>query len=305
MKFKRPARQGQLLGVREPVTDRDPTEGRQAPFVGSEISEGAFAGVREILLQRLGFDLGMYKDGCVKRRIAIRVRALGFADAWDYLEILRRDPEEVEALMQALTIHVSQFFRNPSTFVALEKEILPTLIDRAIAAGQKELRLWSVGCAGGEEPFSLAMLVDEISPAGIKVTILGTDLSGPVLERAAQGLFDAQRLAEVPPRIRERYFLGEGRELRLLERIRTMVRFQRHDVLNARVFPDADLILCRNVLIYFSREEQERILSRFAAALPAGGYLVLGKAETLLGSNRKMYRIENPAERIYRRIRRD
>lgn len=272
------------------------------PFVGSDIPENDFLALREILCQKRGIDLGRYKNACIRRRIATRVRALGFAEAAPYLEVLQRDEAEVDALMAALTIHVSQFFRNPSTFAALEKTVLPALAGRAAALGRPDLRLWSVGCAGGEEPFSLAILVDRLSLAGVKVTILGTDLSASVLERAAQGLFDVQRLVEVPPQVRERCFLGEGRELRLQERIRRMVRFRRHDVLNDPEFPTADLILCRNVLIYFSREEQERILRRFAAALSEGGYLVLGKAETLLGKSRGMFRIEDPAERIYRRI---
>jgi chemotaxis protein methyltransferase CheR len=288
--------------VRERVTEEQRYDLRPTPFVGSEFPEEAFAGVREVLLERLGFDLGMYKDGCIKRRIAIRVRALGFSDAWGYLGFLRQEAGEVDALMKALTIHVSHFFRNPSTFAALEKDILPALFERAAAGGQKEILLWSVGCAGGEEPFSLAILIDGNCPPGVKVSILGTDLSGPVLEQAAEGRFDVQRLAEVPPRVRERYFLEEGREARLRERIRTMVRFQRHDILNAAEFPGADLILCRNVMIYFSRKEQEKILRRLAAALRPSGYLVLGKAETLLGESRKLFRIENPAERIYQRI---
>ena len=286
------------------MTEEPGYDPRPAPFVGSEFPEEAFAGVREVLLERLGFDLGMYKDGCVKRRIAIRVRALGFADAWDYLALLRRDPDETDALMKTLTIHVSHFFRNPSTFAALERDILPALFERAAAGGQKEIHLWSVGCAGGEEPYSLAILVDGLSPQEVNVSILGTDLSAPVLERATEGRFDVRRLAEVPPGVRERYFSEEGREARLRERFRAMVRFERHDVLNAAEFSGADLVLCRNVLIYFSREEQERILRRLAAALRPEGYLVLGKAETLLGESRQLFRIENPAERIYQRLRR-
>ena len=218
-----------------------------------------------------------------------------------YLERLAGDEDELDALLATLSIHVSQFFRNPDTFLALERHVLPDLCRRARAAGRGALRLWSVGCAGGEEPYSLALLVDELRPAGLEISILATDVSEPVLDTARDALFDPARLLEVPPAVRDRYFAGEQGRFRLDARVRAMVRFERHNVMTATEFPPADLILCRNVLIYFTREEQARILARFAAALPEGGALVLGRAETLVGPERQLFRAEFPAERIYRR----
>ncbi len=275
---------------------------RPSPFVGSEFPDEAFAEVRRILLECRQFDIGMYKDRCLKRRIAGRVRALGLHDPQAYLRVLRQSEAELDALLTALTIHVSQFFRNPSMFALLERKILPDLITQARAAGRRELRLWSAGCSSGEEAYSLALVVDELGPSPLPVQILGTDLSPGILKVAREGLFDPQRLAEVSPGVRSRYFRTEGARLRLDQEIRARVRFSCHDLLSAPDYPRADLILCRNVLIYFSREEQDRILSRFAAALPEGGVLVLGKAEMLLGEARNLFRAESPAERIYRKI---
>jgi chemotaxis protein methyltransferase CheR len=257
--------------------------------------------VRDILLAARGFDLDSYKDRCLKRRIAVRVRARGLADADAYVELLRRDEAELDALLAALTIHVSQFFRNPSMFAELEARVLPELLERARAEG-RPLRLWSVGCASGEEPYSLALLLDGLAPPGSQADILGTDVSAAILERARAGLYEPQRLAEVPPAVRARYFEPQGRDLRLAEPIRRMVRFERHNVLTAPEFPPADLIICRNVMIYFSAPEQEKILARFAAALSPGGFLVLGKAEMLLGASRRLFQPDSAAERIYRRL---
>lgn len=273
----------------------------QAPFVGSEFADEDFEQVREILLQSRGFDLGMYKDRCVKRRIAGRVRALGFSTAAPYVSALRRSEAEIDTLLAALTIHVSQFFRNPSTFAMLERRILPELVERAGSGGRRRIRLWSVGCASGEEPYSLALLADDLDAAGVDVQILATDVSAPILGRAREALFDPQRLLEVPATVRERYFEPEGKNFRLRADIRAMVRFERHNILSGPEYPEADLILCRNVLIYFSRAEQEKILARFSRALPLGGFLVLGRAETLLGSVRRRFEAECPEERIYRR----
>jgi len=283
------------------VSEKPTASSRSAPFVGSEFPEAEFQEVCRILLAKRGFDLTMYKDRCIKRRIAIRVRARGCTDAGPYLELLERDEAELDALLAALTIHVSQFFRNPSMFDLLKRQVMPALMHRLQAEGRRTLRLWSVGCASGEEPYSLALMMHELTPPGVKVDILGTDVSDSILGSARQALYDEQRLAEVPAATRERYFEQEGRGYRLAEPIRRMVRFEQHNMLTAAEFPQADLISCRNVLIYFSREEQENILQRFAATLPVGGILILGKAEMLLGASRRLFVTECAGERIYRR----
>jgi len=275
--------------------------GRSAPFVGSEFPDAEFEQLCRILLAKRGFDLGMYKDRCIKRRIATRVRARGFNAAAPYVELLQRDEAELDALLAALTIHVSQFFRNPSMFALLERQILPELLQQVQAEGRRRVKLWSVGCSSGEEPYSLALLLHELAPAGMAIDILGTDISAAILESARQGVYEAQRLTEVPAAARERYFIPEGRRFRLAGGIRSLVRFERQNVLDETAYPPVDLIICRNVMIYFSREEQEKILRRFAAALPDGGVLVLGKAEMLLGGSRQLFAAASAAERIYRR----
>lgn len=291
----------QLLDKGMPVSEKPTASCRPAPFVGTEFPEEEFRKVCRILLAKRGFDLATYKDRCVKRRIATRVRARGCSEAGPYLDLLARDEAELDALLAALTIHVTQFFRNPSMFSMLERQVLPALIQRLQAEGRRTLRLWSVGCASGEEPYSLALMLRELAPPGIKVEILGTDISASILASARHALYDEQRLAEVPAAIRARYFDKEGRGYRLIEPIRRMVQFEQHNMLTAADYPQADLIACRNVLIYFSREEQENILQRFAAALPVGGILILGKAEMLLGGCRRLFVTECASERIYRR----
>jgi len=276
------------------------TEAPAGPFVGSDFSDDDFNRVRDLLLEQRGFDLGMYKDQCIRRRIAARVRTLGMKDAAAYLRQLREDQEEPDALLAALTIHVSQFFRNPQIFALLEKEVLPALLARALSTSRRQVRLWSVGCAGGEEPYSLALLCEHQALRGIRVSILGTDVSPLILNRARTGYFEPLRVSAVPPDTLNNYFLHQGRGFRLIERIRRKVEFRRHNVLMDEKFPAADLILCRNVLIYFSRGDQDRILHQFAEVLGPGGYLVLGTAENMLGSARDRFRRDFPAERIYR-----
>lgn len=267
-------------------------------LLGSEFPEEVFQEIREILLDRCGIDLNMYKDRCIKRRIASRVRVQGVTSE-DYAALLRRDSAELGALVEALTIHVSQFFRNPSTFAALESIYLPSLIEGARQDGREKLCLWSVGCSSGEEPYSLALLLAELPLQDIEVTVLASDISSSILRQAREGVYDLQRMTDVPERVRDKYFLPAAGGYQLVESIRHRVEFRQQDILRDEVYPQADLILCRNVLIYFSRREQEKILHRFATALPSSGVLVLGKAETLLGDTRELFWAVDPTERIY------
>lgn len=277
------------------------TDDHDLSLTGDELPDAAFEVIIDLLRTRRQFDLSAYKDRCIRRRIAKRLRSSGAADADAYLALLTAGDDELDALLATLSIHVSQFFRNPRTFQALERQVLPDLIKRAKLAGQRTLRLWSVGCAGGEEPYSLALLIDELAPARLQVEILATDVSESVLERARAACFEPTHVAEVPPPVLARYFTAEGERYRLNEPVRNMVRFEQHDVTAMTEFPPADLILCRNLLIYFTREEQVRILRGFAAALPEGGALVLGRTETLTGVDCALFRAEFPVERIYRR----
>jgi len=272
-----------------------------APFVGADFPDDAYAKICELLQARRAFDIGSYKDRCVKRRMAGRVRARSCRDAYSYLELLRRDEDELDTLLSTLTIHVSHFFRNPSTYRVLEATVLPELLAKARQRPDKTLRLWSAGCSSGEEPYSLALLLQELAATDVRVEITATDVSPSILALAESGEYDVQRLGEIPDQVREAYFVRqEGTRFRLRDDIRRQVRFLRQNLLVAAPYAEADLVLCRNVMIYFSREEQAQILRRFAAVLQPDGYLVLGRAETLTGNERNLFRSVYPVERIYR-----
>ncbi len=270
-------------------------------WTGDDLSDEEFAAITQLLWQRRQFDLNQYKDRCIRRRIAKRLRSCKVTDFASYLKRLEMDRDELDTLLATISIHVSQFFRNPDTYRILEQKILPDLCRRARAAGRSELTLWSAGCASGEEPYSLALLVDDLAVRDLKIHILATDVSEPVLDTARCGTFEALRLKEVPAEVLDKYFHFENDHYQLIERVRNRVEFHHHNIMTASDYPPADLILCRNVMIYFTREEQERILSRFAASLPEHGALVLGRSETMTGDIRRYYKTEFPVERVYRR----
>lgn len=268
-----------------------------------DISPETFDMIGRVLKAHSGFHLEGYKDKCVKRRIHIRVRATQSPSTEAYGALLAENAAELEQLLRVLTIHVSHFFRNPSTFEKLSREILPQLLKER--RGPHGVRLLSAGCAGGEEPYSLALIMQERFAAELAaglVSIQATDVDRATLDAARVALYHPDRLAELAPELLARWFTREGERYRLSQAVSSLVSFVQADLNDPATGEEYDLILCRNVLIYFERGRQETILNSFADALKSGGTLVLGKSETLFGTARKRFRTVCPVERIYQAI---
>jgi len=268
-----------------------------------EMSQEVFRAIGEALKEHDGFTLEHYKDKCAKRRIGIRIRATQSSSPEAYSELVSHSVEERTHLLRVLTIHVSHFFRNPSTFAKLSREVLPPLL-KARPDGS-EVRFWSVGCAAGEEPYTLALIMKErfaAELARLSLSIVGTDVDAGTLEAAAAARYAPERLEELKERQRERWFTKEGAKFQLVPEIRAMVELRKGDLNDPGAYLFSDLILCRNVLIYFERARQETILLRFADSLSPGGVLVLGKSETLVGQARRRFATVCPVERIYRAV---
>lgn len=264
----------------------------------------AYRGLRDVVLAAGGIDLTRYKDRCLLRRIAVRQRASGAADLRAYLTLVKRNPVERAALVKALTIHVSQFFRNPTTFQALEREVLPAILAEKDRTGGRALRLWSAGCACGEEAYSLALLLCETAQDALKrysTTIYGTDIEPECLRTARDGCYSAGSLKSVPAHWRQRYFVPAGVQYSVGPELRSRVHFKRHNILDPVPFGRIDLVVFRNVLIYMADALQEQVLLGIHGALSAGGYLVLGKVEGLSGSAKDLFAPVNVPERIYRK----
>ncbi len=267
------------------------------------ISQRDFDRIRRIVSTLTGLSLNGYKESCIKRRLAVRVRSSGHASAEAYADFLLHDANEARALIKTLTIHVSKFFRNPTTFAAIRGTVLPELFDRCRREGTG-LSIASIGCASGEEPYTVAMIILDAfaqERAGTDLTIIGTDIDQDILQCADRAVYDRERLEETSSSFRKRYFTCRAGAYHLNSEIRRMVTLHHHDLLKSVPEGLWDMILCRNVLIYFERRHQETIVRGFANALRAGGYLVLGRAETLCGAVRELFRTVCPVERIYQK----
>lgn len=274
------------------------------PIPNPDMSDEELAEIGMILGLHCDVDMSIYKDKCMKRRVAIRMRATGCGSVGEYCDLLRHNRSELSLLHQVLTINVSHFLRNPSLFQKLASQVLPELFDAAPSHGNL-LRIVSLGCAGGEEPYGLALLVREHCSERLQktgVSIIGVDVDRTILAAAESGEFGEERLREVNDDLRNRYFVTDGRRFRVTTALRELVTFVQGDISRLDSYPPSDLLLCRNTLIYFNQPVQERILGKIADSIRPGGYLVLGKSEALTGDSRQNFQPVCLTERIYRRI---
>jgi chemotaxis protein methyltransferase CheR len=266
--------------------------------------DAAFAALTRKISREAGLTLDAYKDKCLRRRIAVRMRACGVHTFADYQSVLDTIPSEYELLKDAITINVTRFYRNAETWNMLRGRLLGEVCE----SSGESVRAWSAGCSSGEEPYTLAVLMADYydrqgrSERLDKVTVDATDIDRQCLALARAGRYRREALADVPADLAERYFETDGEGCRVVDRVRRCVTVKSLD-LNKEPPPghNYQLILCRNVVIYFGRATQERVFLAFAEALVPGGILVLGKVETLFGPARERLTLLDPRERVYRR----
>ena len=234
---------------------------------------------------RTGHDFANYKHATVLRRIARRLQVHELADMAEYLAFIGKNPEEAEILQRDLLITVTNFFRDKDAFAALESEVVPKIFAGKSAADT--VRVWSVGCATGDEAFSLAILLDEYASRiadAPKIQVFASDINEVAISKARECFYDDTIVADVSPERLRRYFTNEGDGYRLRKEIRDTVLFAPHNILRDPPFSKLDLVTCRNLLIYFSRETQEKVLEIFNFALRRDGYLFLGASESAEGA---------------------
>jgi chemotaxis protein methyltransferase CheR len=267
---------------------------------GSELD---LDGLTEKIRLDRGFNGQFYKDKCVRRRIEMRMRARGVGGLAEYGALLDTDPVEYERLIDNLTVNVTKFFRDFRAWEAIRRHVVPDLL-RLAAEGP--IRIWSAGCASGEEAYSISILMREAAAEagtssdlrGMRIT--GTDIHGPSLDVGRRAEYREHSFDETPSDIRGRWFTASP-PFRLHDDARNGVAFELVDLTTAPPLPSQALILCRNVAIYFSRAVQERLFHAFHDALLPGGFLVLGRTETLVGPARGLFAPVSVADRIYRK----
>lgn len=250
-------------------------------------------------------DFNQYKNNYLKRRLNVRMRVKGVSTYDKYLRIIKSDSNEYNFLLNDITINVTQFFRDPEVFHIIENEILPLVIYEKVKKKRKVMRFWSAGCASGEETYSLSILIKDLLDEKFDtfiVSIYGTDIDNNCLEAAKKGKYLPRQVENVKPRDLNRYFAFNGEMYEISDEIKEMVRFRKQDLFNGIKGGHYDIIFCRNVMIYFTKDMQEKLFETFYNSLNIGGYLVIGKTEGLFGNSRHKFEIVNCRERIYQKV---
>lgn len=274
--------------------------GRGVPAAADE--QQALERFLEELRQRHGLDFTQYKPATILRRLQRRILATGSKTLDSYRAYLANHPQEAQMLTNSLLIKVTEFFRDPDLFRALQEVVVPELIAYA-RSHEQTIRCWSAGCATGEEAYSLAILLAEALGEELDafhVRLFATDADPDAVAFARQGSYPERALAKLPEDLVARYFTHEQDRFVVAKRLRTMTVFGQHDLTQRAPFPRMDLVLCRNVLIYFASELQQRTLRLFTYALRDGGTLVLGKSESP-GSLAPYFQQQHKRLKIYRR----
>ncbi len=224
-------------------------------------------------------DLRAYKRPQMERRIISFMNSNGFDNYQDFLNQLKNDREFLKKFTEHLTINVSEFFRNASHWQVLQDEIIPELI----ANRGGPLKIWSAGCSTGEEAYSLAMLIHK-NRMSIDKHILATDLDRVVLSKAIKGIYSEKEIEGVPKEYRDKYLTNTDDGYQVSDDIKKMVKFEQHDLLKDRFGSDFDLILCRNVVIYFTEETKKELYSNFVKALCPHGVIFVGSTEQIFNA---------------------
>ncbi|MGQ9638105.1 MAG: CheR family methyltransferase [Thermodesulfobacteriota bacterium] len=250
----------------------------------------------------LGLQWRPFRRRGIQRKIKKHMEQTGLYNFESYMDRIKEDPETQTYFIKILTITISRFFRDYEVYQVLKDSIIPTLLQKK----KGELKIWSIGCASGEEPYSIVLLWKETFEKDweeVKFSVLATDINEEVIERAKEGRYKESSLREVPQKILEVFFKKEDGYYRIDPSIKSYVEFKRHDILRESHFREMDLTFCRNLAFtYFSKSFQIETLKKIAQSLREEGYLIIGKDETLPLNYPARFALLYPYQKIYQKL---
>jgi len=269
-------------------------------------------GIIHLMAEKFDQDISTFSTNFLESAITNRMNFSSYKTLPDYLQKFSSDPFEPEMLMKSLSNSYSTFFRNSLTFALLYQVILPKIISEKASNNDSEIRIWSAGCAAGQEPYSLAILIDDlfkIKPTELRHQIFATDNSDSELLTASVGIYDFDAVKPTPYSFIKKYFIKTGNFYSIRERIKAMVEFSHYDLLDttssappASIYGDFDLVMCSNVLFYYKPEIQKMILEKFRKTIRKGGFFITGEAETGIVNSAAGFKHFIPSAPLYIRI---
>ena len=278
-----------------------PAEDKKAIETAEETTDDELKILLNKIYSERGMDFRDYKQSSLTRRLQKRLDAYNIKSYTDYIKILNKNHDEYNKLFETLLINVTEFFRDPESWEALDKEVFTKII--ASKSNGDQIRIWSAGCATGEEPYTLAILLSEKLGESMKdydIRIYATDIDDGALTEARRGIFSEEKLKNLKPELVAKYFTKENVFYRINRNIRQLVIFGKQNLVTDAPISHIDLLVCRNVLIYFNSDLQSKLLLRFHYALNKFGFTFFGKSEsTLIGS--KLFKLIDKKWRIFQK----
>ncbi len=223
-----------------------------------------------------GLDLHLYKESQMKRRIDSHIKKYAVKTYDDFLKLVKENPAIMETFMSYVTINVSEFFRDPKQWNTLESDILPKIIQP-----NKTFNVWSAACSTGDEPYTLAIILNKLIPSG-RFKIIATDLDKEIIAKAKKGEYPEKQLLHLPSEYKHKYFTKEKDLYTIKSEIKKNIEFRQHNLLKDPYLSGMDLIVCRNVLIYFTEDAKHTIYGKFAKSLSETGILFVGSTEQII-----------------------
>jgi two-component system CheB/CheR fusion protein len=254
---------------------------------------------------RYGKDLTKYRASCLGRRIGLRMTSVGAHDLGEYMDYLEGHPEEANRLLEVVTIHVTDFFRDRGVFEAMSHKLFPEIVAKKLLDGMHTIRAWSAGCSTGEETYSVAIGLLELlreEEVDLKLQIFGTDISEEACSFASKGMYPDRKVCGIPGDLLKRYFELDDGYCKVKREVMRRVKFRVHDLFSRPPFSMLDLIVCRNVMIHFNHVARRTVLGNFHSALNSGGILVLGKSEAITGEELSMFELIDARNKTYRKV---
>jgi chemotaxis protein methyltransferase CheR len=249
-----------------------------------------------------GVALTGYRDNYLKRRIDLRMKAVGIDNYATYMRLLDRNKNEVTEFLNSITINVTEFMRDKTPFLFFQKEVLPDLVKRKKRSHSSFVRFWSAACSNGEEPYSIGICSKEILPADWSISIYATDIDEDSLDHASKGMYSKEQLKNLDFTLAQKYFEPSGKDFKIKNIPKLSVRFIKHDLTSEPpVSKHFDAVFCRNVMIYFNEEQKVKMLTDFHDSLSDEGYLIIGKSETLPDKVRELYTSVSVRDKIFKK----
>lgn len=266
------------------------------------LTDEYFEKFRQLILNESGIHFTASNRAILESRLRERLRSVESDDLAQYFALIRKDEGELKTLLDSVTTNLTRFFRNEAHFKAFQHYVVPDVVEHKRKNGERTVTVWSAGCSTGEEPYSVAIMLKELLPAGMGGEVVASDLSLKSLMTAKEGFYPESKVGNVPPKYLQRYFTGKDGGYLVNEDVRSMVRFDYHNLKFDAGHRELDVVFCRNVIIYFDEAAQKAVIGKFFEAMGNHSYLFIGHSESLFGMDTQFEFVKTDWATLYRKF---